>query len=81
MQQGNLELNYLTPSVVSDGHMVFINNDGDVPTINFFQVRKQEGDQIFADVVASVRLTNLDNLIKLKDTIDETIRNHQNREA
>jgi hypothetical protein len=78
--QGNLELNYIVPTVASDGNGVFISNDGDIPTITFFQVRRQIGDKVEADVVASVRMTSLEDLKALKSSIDETIRNHTNRE-
>lgn len=78
--QGNLELTYIVPTVASDGNGVFISNDGDIPTITFFQVRRQVGDKIQADVVASVRMGNLDDLKALQSSIDETIRNHVNRE-
>ena len=81
MQQGNLQLNHIVPTVVSDGHMIFINTEGDVPTLNFFQVRTQDGDHVHADVVASVRLTNLKDLTQLRDTIDQTITDHKNREV
>lgn len=78
--QGNLELNYIVPTVASDGNGVFISNDGDIPTITFFQVRRQLGDKIEADVVASVRMTSLDDLKALQSSISETIQNHINRE-
>ncbi|MDL2342008.1 MAG: hypothetical protein QFB87_02950 [Patescibacteria group bacterium] len=78
--QGNLELNYLVPTVASDGNGVFISNDGDIPTITFFQMRRQQGDKVFADVVASVRMGDLQDLKNLQASIEETIRNHTNRE-
>lgn len=80
-QQSNLELNHLVPTVASDGHGVFISNDGDIPTLTFFQIRGQVGDHVHADVVAAVRMSGIDDLKKLQDTIEETIRNHTSREA
>jgi hypothetical protein len=79
--QGNLQLNHIVPTVASDGHGVFISNEGDIPTLTFFQVRQQVGDQVQADVVASVRLANLEDLNNLQATIAETIKNHAAREA
>ena len=78
--QGNLELTYIVPTVASDGNGVFISNDGDIPTLTFFQVRRQVGDRVQADVVASVRMSSLDDLKALQSSIDETIRNHLSRE-
>jgi hypothetical protein len=78
--QGNLELTYIVPTVASDGNGVFISNDGDIPTLTFFQVRRQIGDKVQADVVASVRMSSLDDLKALQSSIDETIRNHLSRE-
>lgn len=80
-QQNNLQLNYLLPTVASDGNGVFISNDGNIPTLTFFQVRRQEGDKVFADVVASVRMSDLQDLKNLQASIEETIRNHTNREV
>ncbi|MBC7707701.1 hypothetical protein H7Y63_00560 [Polaromonas sp.] len=79
--QGNLELNYVVPTVTSDGNGIFISNDGDIPTLTFFQVRRQQGDKVYADVVASVRLGDIQDLNNLQASIEETIRNHKNREA
>ncbi len=76
----NLELNYLAPTVAADGHVVFISNDADVPTLTFFQVRKQEGDKLSADAVASVRLANIEDLKNLQKAISETISKHKTRE-
>ncbi len=79
--QSNLQLNHVVPTVASDGHAIFINNEGDIPTLSFFQVRSQDGDHVHADVVASVRMTKLDDLKNLQSSIEETIRNHLNRET
>ena len=79
--QNNLQLNYLVPTVASDGNGIFISNDGNIPTLTFFQVRRQDGDKVYADVVASVRMGDLEDLKNLQASIAETIRNHTNREA
>lgn len=79
--QNNLELNYIVPTVASDGNGVFISNDGNVPTLTFFQMRRQIGDKVYADVVASVRMGDLQDLKNLQASIEETIRNHTQREA
>lgn len=79
--QGNLQLNHIVPTVASDGHGVFISNEGDIPTLTFFQVRHQVSDQVQADVVASIRMTNIEDLKNLQSTIEETIRNHTTREV
>lgn len=79
--QNNLQLNYLVPTVASDGNGIFISNDGNIPTLTFFQVRRQEGDKVFADVVAAIRLSDLQDLKNLQASIEETIRNHASREA
>ena len=79
--QNNLQLNYLVPTVASDGNGIFISNDGDIPTLTFFQVRRQEGDKVFADVVAAIRMSDLQDLKNLQASIEETIRNHASREA
>jgi len=78
--QTNLDLNYIVPVVVSDGNGVFISEQGDVPMLTFFQVRKQEGNKVSADVVAAVRMNGLADLENLRNSIDETIRKHKNRE-
>lgn len=78
---GNLELNYIVPTVASDGNGIFISNDGNIPTLTFFQIRGQVGDKVRADVVASVRLGDLQDLKNLQSSIEETIRNHAVREA
>ena len=76
----SLELNYLAPTVTTDGNSIFISNEGDIPTVTFFQVRRQLGQTIQADAVASIRFNNLDDLRNLQKNIDEAITNHQNRE-
>jgi hypothetical protein len=76
----NLDLNYLVPTVTSDGNSIFISNDGDIPTITFFQVRRQDGQTIFSDAVASVRMNSLDDLRNLQRSIGEAIDGHTSRE-
>ena len=79
VQQSNLELNFIAPTVTSDGTMVFISST-DVPVLNFFQARRQMGQTLYADVVASIRINSIGELQQLQKNIEETIRNHTNRE-
>lgn len=79
--QSNLQLNHIVPTVTSDGNGIFISNDGNIPTLTFFQVRSQTETKVQADVVASVRMNNLEELQALQSSIEETIRNHTNREV
>ncbi|MBX4190862.1 hypothetical protein KW794_02125 [Candidatus Saccharibacteria bacterium] len=80
MNEGkDINLNHVTPTVTSDGNIVMI-SDQDVPTIMFFQARQQHEGHMHGDVVASVRLNNLDDLKNLSKSIDETIKKHKNRE-
>lgn len=79
-QQKNLKLNHLVSTVSIDGSNVFIRTKGDAPFINFFQVRADDQQTVFADVVASVRFNNLEQLENLAKMIQETIKNHQERE-
>ena len=76
----NLELNYIVPVVAADGNGVFINDANDIPTLTFFQVRKQAGNQVFADVVASVRMNSLDELEQFQKSIENTIKEHRSKE-
>jgi len=76
----NLHLNYITPTVSADGNGVFISDNGDIPTLTFFQIRQQEGSNVTADVVASIRMNNLEELKNFQKAIEETIRNHSTRE-
>lgn len=79
MQQKSLSLNYLVPTVASDGNAVFI-NENDVPTLVFFEARRQSDDELRADVVASIRIASLQDLEALQNAIADTIRQHKNRE-
>ena len=79
MQPNNLQLNYLVPIVTMDGHVVIVNDHG-VPTLIFFQGRNQQSDSLSADVVAAVRLNNLEDLKNLNKAIDDTIKKHKDRE-
>lgn len=76
----NLEMNFLVPTVTTDGNSIFLSNEGDVPTITFFQIRKTAGKTIFADAVASIRMNNLEELKNFQKSIGEAIKNHQSRE-
>ncbi len=77
--QGDLRLHYATPTVTSDGHVVMISDQG-VPTLLFFQARDQHEGHLHADVVAGIRLNNIDDLKNLSKAIDETAKNFKNRE-
>jgi len=77
--QENLSLRYTSPVVTSDGHVVMI-NDQNVPTVLFFQAREQHEGHVHADVVAAVRLNNLDDLKSLAKGINDTVKKHQTRE-
>jgi len=73
MDQNNLSLNYQSPIVASDGNSIFISEQGPA-TLVFFQVRKQTGNDIEADVVAGVRFHNIEELKQLKQNIEDTIK-------
>lgn len=79
MQPGNIDLNYLVPTVAADGNAVFINEHG-VPTLVFFEGRKQDESGLKADVVASVRISSLDDLRAFQNAIADTIKQHETRE-
>ena len=78
-QQQNVNLRYSTPIVTTDGHVVMINDQG-VPTLLFFQSREQHEDHVHADVVAAVRLNNLEDLKNLGKAIADTVKKQQSRE-
>lgn len=77
--QQDINLRYAVPVVVSDGHVVAINDNG-VPSIMFFQGREQHEGHIHGDVVAAVRLNNIDDLKALSKAIDDTVKQHKSRE-
>ncbi|HET9850314.1 MAG TPA: hypothetical protein VFP35_01680 [Candidatus Saccharimonadales bacterium] len=79
MDQNNLNLHYAVPVVTTDGHVVMLSDQG-VPTILFFQGREQHDGHLHADVVAGVRLNNLEDLENLSKAIKETIKKHKDRE-
>lgn len=79
MQPANLNLNYMVPTVVTDGNAVLINESG-VSTLVFFEARKQTEDGLQADVVASVRVGDIKDLKALQNAIADTIKQHQTRE-
>jgi hypothetical protein len=78
-QQQDINLRYAVPMVVSDGHVVAINDNG-VPSIMFFQAREQHEGHIHGDVVAAVRMNNIDDLKALSKAIDDTVKQHKDRE-
>jgi hypothetical protein len=77
--QKDINLNHVSPTVISDGHVVMISDQG-VPTLLFFQARQQHEGHVHGDVVAGVRLNNLDDLKNLAKAINDTLKQHQNRE-
>ena len=79
MEPSNINLNYLTPVVTMDGHVVVVSDHG-VPTLIFFQGRNQQGSNLSADVVAAVRMNNLEDLKNLNKAIEDTIKKHKDRE-
>jgi hypothetical protein len=80
MIQKQLQLNFLVPTVHTDGTNVSILIDGDVPKLDFFQVRSEDDAHVHADVVASIRMVSLDQLKGLQESIAQTIKNHADRE-
>ena len=76
----DLNLNYLVPVVTSDGNGIFIRDSDNIPILTFFQRRKQEGNIISADVVASIRLNSMEELEQLQKSIGNTIKEHRVRE-
>jgi hypothetical protein len=67
------------PTVVADGNGVFI-NENNVPTLVFFEGRKQTEAGLQADVVAAVRMGSVADLEALQQAITETIEKHKTRE-
>jgi hypothetical protein len=81
MNEGQQEINlkHLVPTVASDGNVIFIAENG-VPTLMFFQAREQHEGHVHGDVVASVRLANIEDLEGLGKAIANTVKNHKTRE-
>jgi hypothetical protein len=77
--QGDINLRYTTPIVTSDGHVIMISDQG-VPTLLFFQGREQHEGHLHADVVAAVRMNNIDDIKNLSKAIDDTVKQHKTRE-
>ena len=77
--QQKINLKYASPVVTTDGHIVMLNDQG-VPTLLFFQARDQHDDHMHGDVVAAVRLNNIEDLKNLSKAINDTIKKHQDRE-
>lgn len=78
-QQQDINLNYTSPIVTTDGHVVMINDQG-VPTVLFFQARQAHEGHVHGDVVAAVRLNGLDDLERLGKAITDTAKEHKRRE-
>ena len=76
---GDVNLRYTTPVVTSDGNVVMISDTG-VPTLLFFQAREQHEGHVHGDVVAAIRLNNIDDLKNFSKSIDETVKNYKTRE-
>lgn len=74
-----MHLNYKKPVVASDGHTIFISDQGPA-TLVFFQMRDQSPGGVEADVVAAVRLHNIEELDALQKNIADTIKKHKTRE-
>jgi hypothetical protein len=77
--QQDINLNHVSPTVVADGHVVMISDQG-VPTLLFFQARQQHEGHVHGDVVAGVRLNGIDDLKNLAKAINDTVKTHQSRE-
>jgi len=77
--QQDINLNYVTPVVTTDGHVVMTSDQG-VPTVLFFQARQQHEGHVHGDVVAAVRLNNIDDLNNLGKAIADTVKRHKNRD-
>jgi lauroyl/myristoyl acyltransferase len=75
----NVNLNYAVPVVTTDGHIVMLSDQG-VPTLLFFQARNQHEGHLHADVVAAVKLNNLEDLQTLQKAITDTVKKHKTRE-
>jgi hypothetical protein len=78
-KQQDVNLNHVSPTVTTDGHVVMISDQG-VPTLLFFQARQQHDGHVHGDVVAAVRLNSLDDLKNLSKAINDTLKQHQTRE-
>jgi len=77
--QQDINLNYTVPVVTTDGNIIMISDQG-VPTLLFFQARQQHEGHLHGDVVAAVRLSNLEELKGLSKVIDDTVKKHKYRE-
>ena len=79
-QPARLDLRFMVPTISYDGIVVNITSNG-IPSVAFFQRRKQDEQAVQADVVASIRFNSIDELKDLQKTIQETIDNNAKREA
>ncbi len=79
IQQNNLQLDNKVPVVAKDGQTIFVSDAGFV-NVSFFQMRGQTGNNVFADVVASVRFQDIKDLEQFAKQIKETIDQHKSRE-
>jgi hypothetical protein len=81
MNEGQQEINlkHLVPTVATDGHVVFISDNG-VPSLMFFQARDQHEGHMHGDVVAAVRMSSIEELENLSKAISDTVKQHKTRE-
>lgn len=77
--KNDINLRYASPIVTSDGNVVMISDQG-IPTLLFFQAREQHEGHMHGDVVAAIRLNNLQDLENLSKSIKDTIKNYRDRE-
>lgn len=77
--KNDINLRYASPIVTSDGNVVMISDQG-IPTLLFFQAREQHEGHMHGDVVAAIRLNNLQDLENLSKSIKDTIKNYSDRE-
>jgi hypothetical protein len=55
-------------------------SDQGIPTLLFFQAREQHEGHVHGDVIAAVRLNNLEDLENLNKAIKDTLKNYKDRE-
>lgn len=79
VQQNNLQLDNKVPVVAKDGQTIFVSDAGFV-NVSFFQMRGQQGNNVFADVVSAIRFQNIEDLEQFAKQIKETISQHKSRE-
>ena len=73
------DLNFLVPIVVNEGTLTLVHDNG-AATLLFFQTRAGQQDKTSADVVAAVRMVNLEELKDYHKSIGEVIKQHETKE-